>query len=466
MPGQKSRYQMKDNKNPRDAALLILLLVCEEERKSHYAVREVLAHCSGMEARDKALAKRTAEGSLDYLIRLDCLLSRYLKKPLAFQKPLLRNLLRLSLYQILYMDKVPDSAVCNEAVKLVKLHGLSGLSGVVNGTLRTIIRDKEAHADKLYVINDRAADLAVPKWLYRKLVKDFGENRADEIAGAWLSERSVTLRLNRSRASEEEAEEMLRADGICFEKPDVRAFLSENGVLSGEETFGGMSADALPVFYELKGVAGLSELSAFQKGILQPQDMSSALPAVLAAPKAGDYIIDVCAAPGGKSLQLADMLRCASESEGLVDARDLSPQKVRLIEDNIARSGFQNIRAGVQDALLTDEESLCRADIVIADLPCSGLGIAARKPDIKQNLKPYSIAELQNLQRDILRTVSRYVKPHGKLVYSTCTLTPEEDEENAEFIEQELGFCPQKAVKIFPGKETDGFYAALFQRPF
>ena len=458
MPDRKSPYQLKEFHNPRDAALLILLRVCEEEKKSHYAVREVLALCGGMETRDKAFAKRVAEGSLDYLIRLDCLLSRYLKKPLAFQKPLLRNILRLSLYQLLYMDKVPDSAVCNEAVKLMKLHGLSGLSGVVNGTLRAAIRDKEAHADRLFVITDRATDLSVPKWLYRKLEKDFGEKQAEEIASAWLSERAVTLRLNRSLASEEEAEALLSADGVSFKKMDMRAFLSEHGVSVRE-----LPAYAVPVFYELRGVTGLSALTAFQNGILQPQDPGSSLPAVLAAPKEGDYIIDVCAAPGGKSLQLADMLRCMPK-EGLVDARDLSPQKVRLIGENIARCGFQNIRTSVQDALETDEESLYRADIVIADLPCSGLGIAARKPDIKRNLKPYSIGELQELQRDILRTVSRYVKPRGTLVYSTCTLTFEEDEENAAFIEQELGFRLKNAIKLFPGRETDGFYAALFQK--
>ena len=496
MPEQRSRYQLKDKKNPRDAALLILLRVSEEGRKSHYAVREVLALCDDMEARDRAFAKRAAEGSLDYLIRLDCLLSRYLKKPLALQKPLLRGILRLSLYQLLYMDKVPDSAVCNEAVKLAKLHGLSGLSGVVNGTLRTIVRNKEAHADRLFVIADRAAELSVPKWLYRKLCGDFGAEQAEKIASAWLSERAVTLRLNRSRASEEEAEVLLAADGVCFEKLDAGTFFSENGVPVEVLPAGG-----LPVFYELQSSEGLSELSAFQKGILQPQDLSSALSALFADPKAGDYIIDVCAAPGGKSLQLADMLLCAQQKEaqdraglpikektaegenlppkeeladagnlppkeGLVDARDLSPQKVRLIEENIARSGFRNIRAHVQDALLTDEESLYRADIVIADLPCSGLGIAARKPDIKRNLRPYSIEELQGLQRDMLRIVSRYVKPHGKLVYSTCTLTPEEDEENAEFIARELGFQLKKQVKVFPGKKSDGFYAALFQKGF
>ena len=504
MPEHKKSFQLKDAENPRDAALVILLRVCEERQKSHYVLREVLADCPTMQPRDKAFAKRAAEGSLDYLIRLDYLLSRYLKKPFRLQKPLLRNLLRLSLYQILYMDKVPDSAVCNEAVKLAKLHGFSGLSGVVNGVLRAVIRDKEAGADRLLSVPDRAADLAVPKWLYQKLQDSFGTEQAETIASAWLLERPAVLRLNRSRAAEAEAEALLMEDGVCFRRLESEAFFRSLGLMScsaagqnerkrqgAEAQHTGMqnaglsgagqrgevqqetalpldSGPALPVFYEVSGIAGLSELRAFREGILQPQDMSAAIPAVLAAPKAGDYVIDVCAAPGGKSLQLADMLYELENGQqaGIVDARDLSPQKVRLIEENIARSGFRNIRARVQDALETDEDSLFRADIVIADLPCSGLGIAARKPDIKQNVEPYSITELRELQRDMLRVISRYVKPRGKLVYSTCTLTREENEENAAFIAEELGFQLEREIRVFPDQEHDGFYAALLTKQY
>lgn len=454
MASKQKEYKVRDPRNGRDAALTILLLVCENRKKSHHAVREVLDSCPGLSRRDKALAKRIAEGSLEYLIRLDCLLGRYLKRPLSFLKPEIRGILRISFYQLLYMDKVPDSAVCNEAVELAKLHGLLGLSGLVNGVLRAAVRDKQSGSSRLYEIKDPAVDLAVPKWLFRKLSSDFGTDQAREIAGAWLRERPVTVRLNLSRASEEEICGLLREEGVEFAKADMEGFFSEYGIRP--------APGQLPVMLQLSGISGLSGLSAFQKGLLQPQDMSSAVPAVLAAPREGSFILDVCAAPGGKSLQLADLLR----GTGLVEARDLSRQKVRLIEENISRSGFQNIRARLQDALVPHEESYCRADILMADLPCSGLGIAARKPDIKWNVEPCSITELQALQRDILRVVYRYVKPGGRLVYSTCTLTPEENEQNVEWMAEELKLVPVQSVRIFPSREHDGFFAALLKRSF
>ena len=451
---EKKNYRLLDRENPRDAALVILLRVCEEHKKSHHAVREVLDQCGTMSKRDRAFAKRTAEGSLDYLIRIDTLIGRYLKKPLFLLKPVIRNILRMSFYQLLYMDKVPDSAVCNEAVELAKLHGLSALSGFVNGVLRAAVRDKLQGAERLFVIKDEAADLSVPKWLYKKLIADLGRERAAEVMKSYLSERSVTVRLNRSLASVREVEDSLSEDGIAFSRIDTAAFLSAHGVPYTEET--------LPVMYELPGITGLSKVRAFQNGYLQPQDVSAAIPAVLAAPEKGDRVIDVCAAPGGKSLQLADLL----QGSGEVEARDVSPQKTALIEENIVRCGFQNIRTRVQDALKMDEDSLFRADIVIADLPCSGLGIAARKPDIKMNVKPYSITELQGLQREMLRVVTRYVKPRGRFVYSTCTITPEENGDNAEFIRTELGFTLLKETAVLPSASCDGFYAALFEKTY
>ncbi|MDO4265784.1 MAG: 16S rRNA (cytosine(967)-C(5))-methyltransferase RsmB [Eubacteriales bacterium] len=451
---EKKNYRLADRKNPRDAALLILLRVCEEHKKAHHAVREVLDLCDTMEKRDRAFAKRTAEGSLDYLIRLDTLIGRYLKKPLFMLKPVIRNILRISFYQLLYMDKVPDSAVCNEAVELAKLHGLSALSGFVNGVLRAAVRDKAAGAERLFVIRDEACDLSVPKWLYKKLCSDYGKDTAEKIMRSYLSDRSVTVRLNRSRASEEEAETLFAADGISFVRLDTAAFFTQNGISFTEET--------LPVMYELPGITGLRNVTAFRDGLVQPQDISAAIPAVMAAPKPGDYVIDVCAAPGGKSIQAADLMR----GSGTVEARDLTEQKTDLIRENVLRCGFTNIHAGVQDALSLDEESLYRADIVLADLPCSGLGIAARKPDIKLNVKPYSITELKNLQQEMLRVVTRYVKPRGRLVYSTCTITPEENEENAEFICSELGFKRLGQVRILPSPSCDGFFAALFEKNY
>lgn len=436
---------------------MILLRVTEDHQKSHHAVREVLSLCSDMERRDRAFAKRCAEGTLDYLIRLDYVLGRYSKRPPFLLKPLIRGILRMSLYQLLYMDRVPERAVCSEAVELAKLHGLVGLSGYVNAVLRAAARDRAAHADRLFAVSEPWTELSLPKWLYKKLEDTYGTEGTRSIAESWLCERPCVVRLNRSRRTPEEVEESLRRASVSFKRLPADAFFREHGMQLSEEE--------LPVLYALPDLSGLSGLPAFMDGSLQPQDMSSTIPALLCAPQNGDYILDVCAAPGGKSLQLADMLMQKAET-GLIEARDISPKKVELIEENIRRSGFSSIRTRVLDALMLSEDSLFRADIVLADVPCSGLGIAGRKPDIKLNLKTYSISELQSLQRDILQVVSRYVKPHGKLVYSTCTITAEENEENALYIASELGFQLEKQVKVLPSQEHDGFFAALFRRKF
>lgn len=195
----------------------------------------------------------------------------------------------------------------------------------------------------------------------------------------------------------------------------------------------------LPVMLSIRGYDHIEGLEAFSLGMIQVQDVTSALVGEAASPKRGDYIIDVCAAPGGKSLHLADKL----EGTGLVEARDLSVQKVSLIEENRIRCGYDNVRTVVWDALQTDEDAFCKADIVIADLPCSGLGIIGKKPDIKYNMTREKMEELAGLQRDILAVVWQYVKPGGLLVYSTCTIDVLENEENVQWLKEQFPLEPQ-----------------------
>lgn len=468
--GKSSGFHIRDASNARDVVLFVLLSVTEGHRKANTALRETLDACPLLTEADRAFVTRAVNGTLDYLVRIDGILTSYSRTPLLLLKPLIRGILRLSVYQLLWMDRVPDAAVCNEAVKLTKLHGLSGLSGFVNGVLRTIAREKQAGAAAVVSPQDAALRLSVPRWLYKKLIAEFGTERAEQICEAWLCERAVTVRLNCSLAPSDVILESLREEGAEPELLDAAQLIQSGrkSVLDTEEALRApLSAallDAVPVLCRLQHVTGLSRLTAFQRGWIQVQDAAAALAAALANPKAGDYIIDVCAAPGGKSLQLAD--RLLQLGGGLVEARDVSAEKVRLIEENRRRCGFQNLQPRVMDALTEDEESYCRADIVLADLPCSGLGIVGRKPDIKLNLKPYSVQELLLLQRDILTTVSRYVKPRGKLVYSTCTLTREENEETARWAAQSLGFHLRDELRLWPGRRHDGFYVAVLERKY
>lgn len=465
---RKTGYTVKDYKNARDVALCVLLGVTENDRKSHTLLKETFEEAERMHAdlsrTDRAFVEYLVVGTLDRLISLDTILGRFSKKPLKRLKPVIRGILRTGLYQLMYMDRVPASAACNEAVELAKLHGLEGLSGFVNGVLRSAAREIEAGSDKVMTFDETWQKYSLPKWLAEKLEEEYGREVAEQIFTAFLMKRKETVRFNLSLAgngdsdtAEEKIAAGLREEGYVIRRIDYKAMLSE----SGQELPDG----PLPVVYELEEGGDVAHSESFRKGLITVQDPASALVASYAAPGANDRIIDVCSAPGGKALALADLMN-QKGGRGLIEARDVSKQKVDLINENVGRCGFDMIRTQVADALKEDEESFYRADILIADLPCSGIGVIAKKPDIKLNLMPYSIEELQTLQRDILFNVSRFVKPKGKLIYSTCTITEEENEQNARWAADRLGFTLKKEMKLLPGAEHDGFYIAVLEKHY
>ena len=396
--------------NSREIALDILLEVLEKGSYSHLVLRQALTKYQYLEKQDRAFITRLTEGTLDYLIQIDYILNSCSSVKVQKMKPVIRTILRMSVYQLLYMDRVPDSAVCNEAVKLAVGRRFQGLKGFVNGVLRSVARQKES-----IVFPDEATRLSIPRWLYDMWTEDLGKETAERVCRAFLEESPLTVRCNLDKASREE----------------ILGSLTKQGAEAR------VSSDSASVLY-LDRYDYLESLDAFRKGWIQVQDLSSTLVGDIADPEPGAYVIDVCGAPGGKSLHIADKLG----GTGMVEVRDVSPSKVFMIEDNIARSGFTNIRAKVQDALVSDEASFEKADIVIADLPCSGLGIIGKKPDIKLRATPESLESLAALQREILSVAWRYVKPGGRLIYSTCTINRRENEENAAWFAENFPFEP------------------------
>ena len=466
-PNRKKTFQIKDHKNARDIALFVLLEITENHRKSHTILKETFAkeleegnHLSGT---DRAFIERIAIGSLDRMITLDTVLERFLSKPLRACRPLVRAVLRLSVYQLMYMDRVPASAVCNEGVELVRLHGMEGMSGFVNGVLRSVARDLEEKGDKTGKFTGFSQLYSMPEWICRLIEADYGKEKTEEILGALLEERNETVRLNLSHPglagkSASEAESFvisgLAGEGFELSRVDMEALLKRSGQPQPEGT--------LPVVYRVSKGRDITRSGAFQKGYLTVQDPASALVASFAAPSENAYVIDVCAAPGGKTLAAADLMH----DHGSIDARDVSEQKTALITENVSRCGFKSIRVQILDALKEDEDSFYRADVLLADLPCSGIGVIGKKPDIKYNLQPYTVEELQELQRDILTNVSRFVKPKGRLVYSTCTITKAENEENVEWMESFLGLRTESVCKLLPTGEHDGFFIAVMKKRY
>ena len=433
--------------DPRDTALYVLLHVSENGKKANVFLREALDRADRLEPRDKALCEYITQGTLSYLYSIDSVIGEYSRTPVSKLNPYVREILRLSVFQMLYSDRIPVPAVINEAVELAKVHGIPGLSGYVNGVLRNISRDmgkntlegKKDPAALKRILKDGPVRWSVPAWLYKKLVDDFGYGGAEQIFTAWLTLRKTSVRFQLSKLSEEEILREITEDGIRAEK-------IEND----------------PPVYELEGLSGVgvASLKAFQKGHITVQDASAALLGPVAAPEKGSRILDICAAPGGKSLLMADM----TADSGEIEARDVSEEKTALIEENIRRCGFSSIHTSVHDALLEDKALIGRMDLVIADLPCSGLGVVAKKPDIKKNITPESITELSKLQRDMLSVAVKYVRPGGKLIYSTCTITREENENNAYWAAENLGLKLYEMKRIMPDAHHDGFFIAGFTK--
>lgn len=441
---------MTKETDSREIALDILLEILERGGYSHIILRQALNKYQYLDKSERAFISRIAEGTVEYLLQIDYIIESFSNTKVSKMKPVIRTILRMSVYQLIYMDRVPDSAVCNEAVKLAVKRKFTGLKGFVNGVLRNISRNKEG----LSWPND-SVRYSMPAWIVSMWEESYGRETAVTMMESFLKNKKTTVRCNLAKASKEEIIQSLRNQG---------AEVSESGI-----------SEAVLCIEKYDYMEGLE---AFQKGYIQVQDLSSSFVGEIADPKKGDYVIDVCGAPGGKSIHIADKL----DGTGMVEVRDLSLLKINMVEENIRRCGYLNIRTKVQDALVTDPDSVEKADIVIADLPCSGLGIIGRKPDIKYRMTPDALESLAALQRNILTVAQAYVKPGGRLIFSTCTINRKENEENARwFLEQfpfdcislkgKLGEKLDSAaanrdfIQLLPGiHPCDGFFIAAFQK--
>lgn len=432
---------MSDYINLRNLVVDLLLEVTRDGKFSHIVIRDVLDKYRYLPRTERAFIKRLSEGTLERMIELDYVIDQFSKTKVAKMKPVIRTILRISVYQILYMDSVPDAAACNEAVKLTAKRGFSGLKGFVNGVLRNIARN----VDQI-ILPDRNTEpvralsvrYSMPEWITQRFIEQYGTERAEHILDAFLQKADTCVRIDVSRVSPEEIITSLKADGIRVQQDE-----------------------RLACALHISGFDTLEEIPAFAEGLLYVQDLSSMMVAESAGIKRGDFVLDVCAAPGGKSIHLAQMMK----GTGMVEARDLTEYKVAMIKENIERCQVRNMRAVLHNALEYDPELDAKADVLIADLPCSGLGVIGTKTDIKYKTSLEQIQNLARLQRQILEVVCRYVKPGGTLMYSTCTMTPEENQENVRwFLKRHPEFFLRNEQQFLPDENCDGFYIARMRR--
>ena len=497
--------------NPRAVVLDILIEVLEHGGFSHQTIYRLLNE-EGFTSKERAFAVRLARGTIENALLLDDCIDQVSKTPVRKMKPLVRNVLREAVYQIRFMDNVPDSAAVNEAVKLMRKRGLSQLSGFVNGVLRGYLRARDAGKEPQPRTDE--ARYSTPQWILDLWQESYPSEMKSILEG--LNQKpDLTVAVNTRKISAEDLISRLREEGVeaeLLETEQVEAELLETEQVctvtgqpgSKSEGPGGRQKSSSLDKIRLNSSVDLERLPEFKEGLFYVQDLSSMLPAeavmenLSQADDQGSYkqtddqgsykqaddqdsskqtddqgsgkqtdtqapltVIDLCSAPGGKSINMSLLL---GENANII-SRDQSEEKIGKIRENAARLGISNIHPQVWDGTKTDPDMIGKADIILADLPCSGLGVFNRKPDIKYRVNEKDLQELQNLQREILTASLPYLKDGGLLVYSTCTVNPGENQENRDWILRE---APHLSLiedrQVFASARQDGFYVAVFRQ--
>lgn len=438
--------------------MLLSVTKAEQSEYSHVVVRNVLNKYNYLSQQEKSFIKRLFEGTLERIIELDYWIDRFSKVKGNKMKPVIRNIMRMSVYQILYMDSVPDAAACNEAVKLAQKKGFSTLKGFVNGVLRNIARNKDT-----IEYPSLSVAYSMPEWIVTMWQQQLGEEKTRLLLQGLLEEHPVTVRFrNRENAAADIAA--------------VKNALEKQGGTIEPHPY-------LTYAWRISKTDDITRLPGYEEGAFVIQDVSSMLAVEaldLRHSNGSLRILDLCAAPGGKSMLAADLLEAAGVTDYTIEARDISESKVFLMKDNFERCHLSNIHAVVGDATEPDLEFEGKADIVIADVPCSGLGVIGKKRDIKYKMTPDAIQQIAALQEQILSIAVRYLKQGGKLLFSTCTINKEENEQHFEWIKNKLKLTPvsfdktlpetlhtgtTKAgyLQLLPGiHDTDGFFISVF----
>lgn len=439
--------------NAREISLKILLEYEKAEAYSNLLLDSELKKVE-LSDLDKAFVTKLAYGVITYIRTLDYIISKLSKvKVKKISKPII-NILRLGLYQIYYLDKIPNSAIVNESVKLAKKYGHQASANFVNALLRNA--GKRQKDDFFVDIKDEKEKLAIyysyPDWIVELYIKQYGIERTKCILESNETELIDCIRVNTLKIARDE-------------------LLNK---LNGFDVKEGRTKD---IIYT-KNIKRLIASDYFKEGFFTVQDEAPSLVGHIINPQEDEKILDICAAPGGKTSHLAQL----SNDKAKITAFELHEHRCRLIEDLCKRLGIKSIEVEQRDATVFSEELIEKFDKIVADVPCSGLGVIRRKPDIKWNTKEEDIEELTKIQYKILVNASKYLKKGGTLIYSTCTNNKKENDdivnkflkENKEFQIGKIENIPEEFMKdvyndgmleLMPDKNNcDGFYICVLRR--
>lgn len=424
--------------NERETAVYALMDITEGGGYNNLILRDTLRKNGAMTKEQRAFVTELVNSALRNLIHLDYLIDSVSNTKVSKMKPFIRSLLRAAACELKFMRSA-DYAVISEAVNLAKRKGFTNLSGFVNGVLRNLQRkmgeipypDKTAEPAEYFSVV-----FSYPLWIVKLWIDELGLETTEKILEANASAPEVSVCVNTLKTTTDDLAERLKSEGVSV-------------------SAGRLSESAL----RISKTSDIGKLPSFNTGLFHVMDESAMEAVRMLDPKPGERLLDVCAAPGGKSFFSAYLMK----NQGKITSNDIYEHKQYLIEDGAARLAIGIIEATLSDASAL--ESGEQYDAVIVDAPCSGLGLCRRKPDIKYVKKPGDIPELQKLQREILVSSVRMLKPGGRLLYSTCTLTNAENGDNARFIEQELNCEPLESRLILPYEyHSDGFFISIFRK--
>lgn len=421
----------------REVILKGLYRVTEEGAYSNRVLKEMLQNPS-LAAKDRAFVTEVFMGVIRNEKKLDYIIARYSKMKIKKLSAWVHLILWMGIYQIVCMEHVPDSAACNESVKLARRYAHGAAQGYVNGLLRNVSRTKAEIAYPTDPMTRLSVVYSCPEWITEKLIAQFGISETEEILKASHQKQPLTLRVNTLKCDQQALIVRLKEEGVtAVAEEDARCV-------------------------RVEGAISVTDSAAYRDGLFTPQNKNSMMAVTLLAPKAGDTVLDLCAAPGGKTTMAAEMM----ENRGKILAFDIHPHKAALIEKAAKRLGISIIEAKTHDAAVFLPQLENAADCVLADVPCSGIGVIHKKPEIKWMRNEEDIAKLCAIQRAILETAARYVRIGGTLVYSTCTIFQDENgDQIAAFLERHSEYRLEREQLLLTHKTGgSGFYIAKLIR--
>lgn len=426
----------------REIVLKVLYDIDKNDAYSNIALdeafKQVRKNSTEIDVRDIGFISEIVYGTISWRLTIDEIIKKYSKVRIKKISPWILNVLRMSIYQILFLDKVPKSAAVNEGVNLAKRYGHKASSNFVNAILRKV---EVSDYTEFFTIKDDVERISkttsMPVWIVEELLKQNTIKEVEEICQASNLKPKLYIRVNKLKTDKQTLMKELEQENIKVESGETENFLI------------------------LEGARNIEKLKCFQEGMFTVQDEAAGMIPIILEPQPKEKVLDACSSPGGKTTYMAEMMN----NQGEIKAWDLHEHRIKLVNKVASRLGITIIETEVKDASVYEEKYFEYFDKILLDVPCLGIGVLKRKPDIKWKRKKEDIEKITKIQEEILDNCSKYLKRGGVLVYSTCSILKEENEEIIEkFIKNNKKFEIERKIQIYQNEKTDGFFICKIRK--